>query len=50
MSACRWMIRTATANSDLRAVFAGPGGEETVLSWLWDAESGEFVFRTNNKG
>ena len=25
-------------------------GEETVLSWLWDAESGEFVFRTNNKG
>ena len=36
--------------SDLRAVFAGPGGEETVLSWLWDAESGEFVFRTNNKG
>lgn len=36
--------------SDLRAVFAGPGGEETVLSWRWDAESGEFVFRTNNKG
>ena len=36
--------------SDLRAVFASPSGEETALSWLWDAESGEFVFRTNNKG
>ena len=36
--------------SDLRAVFASPSGEETALNWLWDAESGEFVFRTNNKG
>lgn len=36
--------------SDLRAVFDRAGGEETVLSWRWDAESGEFVFRTNNKG
>ena len=36
--------------SDLRAVFASPSGEGTVLNWLWDAESGEFIFRTNNKG
>ena len=36
--------------SDLRAVFDRASGEETVLNWLWDAESGEFVFRTNNKG
>lgn len=36
--------------SDLRAVFAGPGGEETVLSWLWDAESGAFVCQPDSKG
>ena len=36
--------------SDLRAVFDRASGEETALNWLWDAESGEFVFRTNNKG
>ena len=36
--------------SDLRAVFAGPGGEETVLNWLWDAESGAFVCQPDSKG
>lgn len=50
MSACHWTIRMATANSDLRAVFASPSGEETVLSWLWDAESGAFVCQPDSKG
>ena len=36
--------------SDLRAVFASPSGEETVLNWLWDAESGAFVCQPDSKG
>ena len=36
--------------SDLRAVFASPSGEETVLNWLWDAESGAFVCQPDIEG
>lgn len=36
--------------SDLRAVFASPSGEETVLNWIWDAESGAFVCQPDSKG
>ena len=33
--------------SDLRAVFENANGGETALNWLWDAESGAFVYQAD---
>ena len=44
------MVKCVKSKQPLRAVFASPSGEETVLNWLWDAESGAFVCQPDSKG